>query len=48
MFSVYLPAKINNPAPAIQARFQQFRVTERFCVEAATSAVIVEHSGNDL
>jgi len=31
-FSVDFPAKINNPVPAIQARFQQFRVTDRFCV----------------
>jgi len=31
-FSVDLPAKINNPVPAIQIRFQQFRVTDRFCV----------------
>jgi len=29
-----LPAKINNPVPARQVRFQQFHVIERFyCVE---------------
>jgi len=32
-FSVDLPAKINNPVPNIQVRFQQFRVTEHFWVE---------------
>jgi len=35
MFSVDLPAKINNPVPAIQVRFQQFGVTERFGVEGS-------------
>ena len=34
-FSFGLPAKINNPVPAIQVRFQQFLVTERFCVEGS-------------
>jgi len=34
-FSVDLPPKINNPVPAIQVRFQQFCVTERFCVEGS-------------
>ena len=32
-FSVGSPAKIHNPVPARQIRFQQFRVIERFCVE---------------
>jgi len=32
-FSVGLPAKINNPVPASQVRFQQFRIIERYCVE---------------
>jgi len=32
-FSLGLSTKINNPVPAIQVRFQQFRVNERFCVE---------------
>jgi len=34
-FSVDSPAQINNSVPAIQVRFQQFRVTERFCVEGS-------------
>jgi len=31
--TVTFPAKIDNPVPASQVRFQQFRVIERFCVE---------------
>jgi len=34
-FSVGLPAKIYNPVPASQVRFQQFRVIERFFVESS-------------
>jgi len=34
-FSVGLPEKINNPVPASQIRFQQFRVIERFYVEGS-------------
>jgi len=34
-FSVGLSAKINNPVHARQARFQQFRVIERFYVEGS-------------
>jgi len=34
-FPVGLPAKIDNPVPANQVRFQQFRVIERFCVEGS-------------
>ena len=30
---VGLPAKIDNPVPASQVRFQQLRAIERFCVE---------------
>jgi len=30
-----LLAKIDNPFPASQVRFQQFRVIERFCVEGS-------------
>ena len=48
MFSVDLPAKINNPVPSIQVRFQQFRVTERFCVEGSNKRSDCGHSGNDL
>jgi len=32
-FSLSLPVEIKNPVPASQARFSQFHVTERFCVE---------------
>jgi len=46
--SVGLPAKINNPLPATQARFHQLRVINRFLSKAATSAVIVGNSSNDL
>jgi len=35
-FPVGLPAKIDNPVPASQARFQQFRACERFCVEGSS------------
>jgi len=34
-FSVDLPAEINNLVPAVQVRFQRFRVTEGFCVEGS-------------
>jgi len=34
-FSVGLPAKINNPVPASQVRFQEFHVIERVCVEGS-------------
>jgi len=34
-FSFGLPAKIDNPVPASQVRFQQFRAIERFCVEGS-------------
>jgi len=34
-FLVGLPAKIDNPVPASQVRFQQFRVIERFCIEGS-------------
>jgi len=33
-FSVDLPARRNNPAPYSPARFQQFSIIERFCVES--------------
>jgi len=33
--SLVLPAKINNPVPASQVRFQQFRVMERICGEGS-------------
>jgi len=34
-FSVGSPVEINNRVPANQARFPQFRVSERFCVESS-------------
>jgi len=36
-FPVGLPAKIDNPVPASQVRFQQFRVIERFCFEGCSN-----------
>jgi len=47
-FSVGLPAKINNPVPASQVRFQQFRVIKRFCVEGSNKDSERGHSSNDL
>jgi len=47
-FSVVLPLEIDNPVPAGQAQFPQFRVTELFSSKIATSALIVGHSSNDL
>ena len=35
LFSVGLPLEINNPVPASQVRFQEFRVIESFCVEGS-------------
>jgi len=34
-FPVGLPAKIANPVPASQVRFQQFSAIECFCVEGS-------------
>ena len=34
-FPVGLPAIIDNPFPTSQVRFQQFHVSERFCVEGS-------------
>jgi len=34
-FPVGVPEKIDDPVPASQVRFQQFRVTERICVEGS-------------
>jgi len=44
--SVCLPVAVNNPVPASQVGFQQFRVLERFCVEGKRSDR--GHSSNDL
>jgi len=38
---VSLPVAVNNPVPASQAGFQQFRAIYAFAPKAATSAVIV-------
>jgi len=47
-FSVGSPLEINNPVPAGQAQFPQFRVIELFASKVATSAVIVGHSSDDI
>jgi len=47
-FSVGSPLEINNPVPAGQAQFPQFRVIELFASKVATSALIVAHSSTDL
>ena len=38
-FSVGSIVEIENPAPASQARFPQFRVNGRFCVEGSNTLV---------
>jgi len=47
-FSVGLPAKINKPVPASEARFHQIRVIERFCVEGSNKRTDRGNSSNDL
>ena len=47
-FSVGSPLEIDNPVPAGQAQFPQFRVIELFALKVATSAVILGHSNIDL
>jgi len=47
-FLVVSPLEINNPVPAGQAQFPQFRVIELFASKVAPSAVIVRHSSNDI
>jgi len=47
--SVGLPAKISNRVPDSQARFQHFRVMERFCVESSNKpSDRLGRSSNDL
>jgi len=46
--SVGLPVAINNPVPASQVRFQQFRAIQRFCVEGSNKRSDRGHSSNDL
>ena len=45
---VGLPVAVNNRAPASQVGFQQFRATERFCVEDSNRRSNRGHSINDL
>ena len=40
-FRLGLPVAVNNPVPATQAGFQQFRAIYAFASKAATNAVIV-------
>jgi len=46
--SVGLPVAVNNPVPANQVRFQQFRAIQRFCVEGSNKHSDCGHSSNDL
>jgi len=46
--SVGLPVAVNNPLPASQVGFQQFRATERFCVEGSNKRNDRGHSSYDL
>ena len=39
---------VNNPIPASQVWFQQFRVIERFCVEGSNKCSDRGYSSNDL
>ena len=45
--SVGLPVAINNPVPASQVQFQQFRVIDRFCVEGSNKRSERGHFSND-
>jgi len=47
-FPLGSPLEINNPVPASQAQFPQFRVIELFASKVATSAVTVGNSSNDI
>jgi len=46
--SVGLPVAVNNPLPTSLVGFQQFRATERFCVEGSNKHSDRGHSSNDL
>jgi len=46
--SIGLPVGLDNPVPTSQARFQQFRAIERFCVEGSNKRSDRGHSSNDL
>jgi len=45
--TVGLPEAVNNPVPASQVGFQQFRAIERFCVEGSNKRSDRGHSSND-
>jgi len=45
--SVGLPVAVNNPVPASQVGFQQFRAIQRFCVEGSNKRSDRGHSSND-
>ena len=45
--SVGLPVAVNNPVPANQVGFQQFRAISRFCVEGSNKRSGRGHSSND-
>jgi len=42
--SVDLPVAVNNPVPASQVGFPQFRATERFCIEGSNKRSDRGHS----
>jgi len=46
--SAGLPVAVDNPVPASQVGFQQFRGIERFCVEGTNKHSDRGHSSNDL
>ena len=46
--SVGLPVAVNNPVPASQVGFQEFRAIQRFCVEGSNKHNDRGHSSNDL
>jgi len=46
--SAGLPVAVDNPVPASQVGFQQFRAIERFCVEGSNKHSDRGLSSNDL
>jgi len=48
VISVGLPVAVNNPVPASQVGFQQFRAIQHFCVEGSNKRSDRGHSSNDL
>jgi len=45
--SVGFPVAVNNPVPASQVGFQQFRAIQQFCVEGSNKRSDRGHSSND-